>query len=78
VIPFLLRGVNLLGIDSAMCPREERIEAWRRLARDLPLDKLETLTQTVPLADVPGLAPRILKGEVRGRIVVEVAGDLAA
>jgi acrylyl-CoA reductase (NADPH) len=78
VIPFLLRGVNLLGIDSVMCPREERIEAWRRLARDLPLDKLETLTQTVPLADVPGLAPRILKGEVRGRIVVEVAGDLAA
>jgi acrylyl-CoA reductase (NADPH) len=78
VIPFLLRGVNLLGIDSVMCPREERIEAWRRLARDLPLDKLETLTQTVPLADVPGLAPRILKGEVRGRIVVEIAGDLAA
>ena len=78
VIPFLLRGVNLLGIDSVMCPREERIEAWRRLARDLPLDKLEALTQSVPLADVPGLAPRILKGEVRGRIVIEVAGDLAA
>ena len=78
VIPFLLRGVNLLGINSVMCPREERIEAWRRLARDLPLDKLEALTQSVPLADVPGLAPRILKGEVRGRIVIEVAGDLAA
>ena len=78
VIPFLLRGVNLLGIDSVMCPREERIEAWRRLARDLPLDKLEALTQTVLLADVPALAPRILKGEVRGRIVVDVAGDLAA
>ena len=78
VIPFLLRGVNLLGIDSVMCPREERVEAWRCLARDLPLDKLEAMTQTVPLADVPGLAPRILKGEVRGRIVVDVAGDLAA
>src|ERR1041385_6602282 len=73
VIPFLLRGVNLLGIDSVMCPREERVEAWRRLARDLPLDKLEALTETVPLADVPDLAPRILKGEVRGRIVIDLA-----
>ena len=73
VIPFLLRGVNLLGIDSVMCPREERVEAWRRLARDLPLDKLDALTETVPLADVPGLAPRILKGEVRGRIVIDLA-----
>jgi acrylyl-CoA reductase (NADPH) len=73
VIPFLLRGVNLLGIDSVMCPRDERIEAWGRLARDLPLDKLEALTQTVPLADALGLAPRILKGEVRGRIVIDLA-----
>src|SRR2546421_377654 len=62
VIPFLLRGVNLLGIDSVMCPRDERIEAWGRLARDLPLDKLEALTQTVPLADALGFAPRSLKG----------------
>ena len=73
VIPFLLRAVNLLGIDSVMCPREERIEAWRRLARDLPLDKLEAVTQTVPLGEVPALAPRILKGEVRGRIVIDLA-----
>jgi acrylyl-CoA reductase (NADPH) len=73
VIPFLLRGVNLLGIDSVMCPHDERVEAWRRLARDLPLDKLEALTETVPLADVPALAPRILKGEVRGRIVIDLA-----
>lgn len=73
VIPFLLRGVNLLGIDSVMCPREERTEAWRRLARDLPLDKLEAATQTVPLGEVPALAPRILKGEVRGRIVIDLA-----
>ena len=73
VIPFLLRGVNLLGIDSVMCPREERIEAWHRLARDLPFDKLEAATQTVPLAEVPALAPRILKGEVRGRIVIDLA-----
>jgi acrylyl-CoA reductase (NADPH) len=76
VIPFLLRGVNLLGIDSVMCPRDERIEAWDRLARDLPFDKLEAATQTVPLAEVPALAPRILKGEVRGRVVIDI--DIAA
>src|SRR5712671_5672726 len=73
VIPFLLRGVNLLGIDSVMCPREERLPAWERLSRDLPLDKLEAVTQIVPLAEVPALAPRILKGEVRGRIVIDLA-----
>ena len=73
VIPFLLRGVNLLGIDSVMCPRDERTEAWRRLARDLPLDRLEQMSQTVPLSALPDLAPKILKGEVRGRVVVDVA-----
>jgi acrylyl-CoA reductase (NADPH) len=73
VIPFLLRGVNLLGIDSVMCPREERIEAWARLMRDLPLDRLERLTQTVPLSALPDLASRILKGEIRGRTVVDPA-----
>jgi acrylyl-CoA reductase (NADPH) len=72
VIPFLLRGVSLLGIDSVMCPHEERAEAWRRLARDLPLDRLERMTQTVPLSALPDLAPQILKGEVRGRTVVDV------
>jgi acrylyl-CoA reductase (NADPH) len=74
VIPFLLRGVNLLGIDSVMCPRAERVEAWARLARDLPLDRLASMIRTVPLSEVPALAPRILQGEVRGRIVVDVAG----
>jgi acrylyl-CoA reductase (NADPH) len=73
VIPFLLRGVNLLGIDSVMCPREERLPAWERLARDLPLDRLEQITQSVPLGEVTALAPRILKGEVRGRIVIDLA-----
>ena len=78
VIPFLLRGVNLLGIDSVMCPRDERIDAWDRLARDLPLDRLDRMTETVPLADLPALAPRILNGAVRGRIVVAVgdSGDV--
>ncbi len=73
VVPFLLRGINLLGIDSVMCPRDERIEAWNRLARDLPLARLERMTETVSLADVPALAPRILKGEVRGRVVIDLA-----
>src|SRR5215469_4077619 len=72
VVPFLLRGVNLFGIDSVMCPRGERIEAWQRLVRDLPLGRLEAITQTVPLSNLPDLAPQILKGEVRGRIVVDV------
>jgi acrylyl-CoA reductase (NADPH) len=72
VIPFLLRGVNLLGIDSVMCPREERIAAWQRLAQDLPLDKLDRMTQAVPLSAVPDLAPQILGGQTRGRIVVDV------
>jgi acrylyl-CoA reductase (NADPH) len=73
VIPFLLRGLNLLGIDSVMCPREERIEAWRRLVRNLPLDKLDRMTQSVPLSALPELAPKILAGEIRGRVVVDVA-----
>jgi acrylyl-CoA reductase (NADPH) len=72
VIPFLLRGVKLIGIDSVMCPMPERQEAWRRLAADLPLEKLDAMTETVPLAALPDLASRILKGETRGRVVVDV------
>ena len=72
VIPFLLRGVNLLGIDSVMCPPEERIEAWRRLAQELPFGRLERMTRTVPLSALPELAPKMLKGEVRGRTVVDI------
>ena len=74
MVPFLLRGVNLLGIDSVMCPRDERIEAWQRLARDLSLDRLERMTQILPLSALPDLAPQILKGEVRGRTVINVNG----
>jgi acrylyl-CoA reductase (NADPH) len=72
VIPFLLRGVNLLGIDSVMCPREPRIEAWRRLTQDLPLDRLDRMIEEIPLSQVAGLAPRILGGQVRGRTVIDV------
>jgi acrylyl-CoA reductase (NADPH) len=72
VIPFLLRGVNLLGIDSVMCPASRRIEAWNRLRTDLPLDKLDAMTYVAGLDEVPGLASEILAGKVRGRIVVDV------
>ncbi|HZT52723.1 MAG TPA: MDR family oxidoreductase [Stellaceae bacterium] len=72
VIPFLLRGVNLLGIDSVMCPIERRRAAWSRLARDLPASALDSMTETVRLEDLPGCADRILKGGVRGRIVVDL------
>jgi len=74
VIPFLLRGINLLGIDSVMCPYEPRVETWQRLARDLPLDKLESIIDEVPFSALPSLAPKILSGGVRGRTVVKIAG----
>jgi acrylyl-CoA reductase (NADPH) len=72
VIPFLLRGVNLLGIDSVMCPRERRLQAWERLRTDLPLEKLHALSHEVSLSEVPRLATEILKGQVRGRAVVNL------
>ncbi len=72
VIPFLLRGVNLLGIDSATCPRERRLVAWPRLARELPMDKLAAITHTVPLGEAPAMGRHILKGIVRGRTVIDV------
>ena len=72
VMPFLLRGVNLLGIDSVRCAVERRREAWGRLAREAPMDKLDALTQVVPLGEVVALGRQILKGQVRGRVVVDV------
>ncbi len=72
VLPFLLRGVSLLGIDSVMCPKPRRIEAWTRLCKDLPMEKLEAMTVSATLADVPRLAAEILKGQIRGRVVVDV------
>ncbi|HYE49501.1 MAG TPA: MDR family oxidoreductase [Azospirillaceae bacterium] len=74
VVPFLLRGVNLLGIDSVMSPRAERLEAWDRLSRDLPMEKLDAMVEPAVLDDLPGLADRILKGQVRGRVVVDLKG----
>ncbi len=72
VIPFLLRGVNLLGIDSVMQPYENRLRAWKRIASDLPMDKLETMVHPATLSDLPQLGSDILKGQVKGRVVVDV------
>jgi acrylyl-CoA reductase (NADPH) len=72
VAPFILRGVTLIGIDSVMAPKPRRIKAWERLATDLDLGKLAALTVTRPLTDVVALAPEILAGRVRGRVVLEV------
>ncbi len=72
VLPFLLRGINLLGIDSAQCPNARRIQAWDRLAKEVPADLLDAMITEAKLADLPGLGADILKGEVRGRVVVDV------
>jgi len=72
VIPFLLRGVNLLGIDSNMARKERRLEAWGRLVRELPLDKIQPAVNMAGLADVIGLGGKILQGQVRGRTVIDV------
>ena len=72
VIPFLLRGVNLLGIDSVMQPYENRVAAWKRIASDLPMAKLEAMVQPATLSDLPQLGRDILKGNVKGRVVVDV------
>jgi acrylyl-CoA reductase (NADPH) len=72
VIPFILRGVNLLGIDSVMQPKADRLEAWYRIARDLPMDKLESMVTMKALGDLPELGQAILKGQVKGRVVIDV------
>ena len=72
VIPFLLRGVNLLGIDSVMQPYDNRLRAWERVAKDLPMEKLEAMVQPAGLSDLPQLGADILKGQVKGRVVVDV------
>jgi acrylyl-CoA reductase (NADPH) len=72
VIPFLLRGVNLLGIDSVMQPYENRLRAWERIAKDLPMAKLEAMVRPATLSDLPALGKDILKGQVRGRVMVDV------
>ncbi len=72
VMPLLLRGVNLLGIDSVMQPYDNRLRAWNRLVEVLPMDKLEAMVETCGLGDVPAKAKEILAGQVRGRLVIDV------
>jgi acrylyl-CoA reductase (NADPH) len=72
VAPFILRGVTLVGIDSVMCPLPERLEAWKRLGSDLDVAKLATISQEVDLTEVIPLASKLLNGEVRGRVIVDV------
>lgn len=72
VAPFILRGVTLAGIDSVMCPRPERLEAWQRLARDLDVGKLDLITREIGLGEVVDTARQLMDGKVRGRVVVDV------
>jgi acrylyl-CoA reductase (NADPH) len=72
VLPFILRGVSLLGIDSVLCPPERRRTAWARLARELPKAALARMVQVAPLAAVPQLSQAILQGQIRGRVVIDV------
>jgi len=74
VIPFILRGVNLLGIDSVSVPYDRRVRAWGRVVTDLPLEKLETMIRPATLSDLPALGAAILRGGVQGRVVVDVNG----
>jgi len=73
VAPFILRGVTLAGVDSVYAPPARRVSAWDRLARELPREVLAANTETIGLADAISLAPRLLAGQVRGRVVVDVA-----
>ena len=71
VAPFILRGITLAGVDSVMCPRADRLEAWRRLSHDLDIGRLEMLTEEIGLSQVIDLAGALLEGRVRGRVVVD-------
>jgi len=72
VAPFILRGVTLAGVDSVMAPYARRAEAWTRLAAELPAEVLAANTATITLEDAPAVAARLLAGQVRGRVVVDV------
>jgi acrylyl-CoA reductase (NADPH) len=73
VLPFILRGIDLIGVDSVMRPFADRKVAWDRLVRDLPLDRLDAMTGVAGLRELPELAGKILKGQVRGRTVIDLA-----
>ena len=72
VLPFILRGVSLLGVDSVSCPAHLRSAAWEGLARDLPLPLLDRVTSVEPMTNIVKLGERIVAGETSGRIVIDV------
>jgi len=72
VFPFILRGVNLLGIDSALWPRESRHNIWRKFANEWKLENLEAMSKTIGMEKLDGYIAQILKGKIRGRIVVKI------
>jgi len=74
VAPFILRGVSLVGVDSVMAPRADRLSAWQRLSQELDRDRLDLITQEIPLAATLDAAHSLLAGDVRGRTVVNVRG----
>ena len=71
VMPFILRGVTLAGVDSVMAPLAKRQRAWDRLAKDLDLALLETMIEEVPLEGAIAKAQQLMDGKVRGRVVVK-------
>lgn len=73
VLPFILRGVSLLGVDSVYAPTDARDAAWARLVADLPTDVLDSLTTVRPMSDVPALAEQILAGQTQGRVVIDTS-----
>ena len=74
VLPFILRGVSLLGIDSVNCPMALRQEVWRRLATDMKPANLDSIATTIPFADLPGVFDAIIQSKAVGRTVVEIGG----
>ncbi|MBL8404997.1 MAG: oxidoreductase [Dechloromonas sp.] len=72
VAPFILRGVTLAGIDSVMCPRADRLEAWHRLGTDLDIAKLDMISSEISLEEAIPAATKLINGEIRGRIIVDV------
>ena len=72
VAPFILRGVSLLGIDSVMAPKDVRLEAWRRIGRDLEMDKLKALSTTIGFDGIIQAGHDIVDGKIRGRVVVDM------
>lgn len=72
VLPHILRSVTLIGVDSVMAPKEQRLAAWSRLARDMDKTKLDAITTVEPMTKLPELAQAIVDGKIRGRVVIDV------